>query len=172
MRHFFEQKKPVAQLCHAPLALISAGVLKGHGRRRVSGSGAGRSSRRRRICEFRGRSGWRDGFRKSVAGSSAFMREFIKILRAGRSDFSRRRSGSDVRKAAREDFLRFIVPRRRTVLNSAIPIGDFAVVRTQIVVKLISDRSIPLFLSNILPMDASKACVGESNAWRGRRDGE
>src|SRR6201987_1626211 len=29
VRHFFEQKKPLAQLCHAPLALIAAGVLKG-----------------------------------------------------------------------------------------------------------------------------------------------
>src|ERR1700736_3305939 len=29
VRHFFDQKKPVAQLCHAPLALIAAGVLKG-----------------------------------------------------------------------------------------------------------------------------------------------
>src|ERR1700749_1391527 len=28
VRHFFEQKKPVAQRCHAPLALIAAGVLK------------------------------------------------------------------------------------------------------------------------------------------------
>ena len=29
IRHFFESEKPVAQLCHAPLALIAAGVLKG-----------------------------------------------------------------------------------------------------------------------------------------------
>ncbi|MGH2396249.1 MAG: DJ-1/PfpI family protein [bacterium] len=29
IRHFFEQEKPVAQLCHAPLALAAAGVLKG-----------------------------------------------------------------------------------------------------------------------------------------------
>jgi protease I len=29
VRYFFEQGKPVAQLCHAPLALIAAGVLKG-----------------------------------------------------------------------------------------------------------------------------------------------
>jgi protease I len=29
IRHFFQQEKPVAQLCHAPLALIAAGVLKG-----------------------------------------------------------------------------------------------------------------------------------------------
>jgi protease I len=29
IRHFFEQEKPVAQLCHAPLALVAAGVLKG-----------------------------------------------------------------------------------------------------------------------------------------------
>src|SRR5271156_5236922 len=31
IRYFFEQKKPVAQICHAPLALIAAGVLKGRG---------------------------------------------------------------------------------------------------------------------------------------------
>ncbi len=29
MRHFFEADKPVAQICHAPLALATAGVLKG-----------------------------------------------------------------------------------------------------------------------------------------------
>jgi protease I len=29
IRHFFEQKKPVAQICHAALALATAGVLAG-----------------------------------------------------------------------------------------------------------------------------------------------
>lgn len=29
IRHFFEQQKPVAQICHAGLALAAAGVLKG-----------------------------------------------------------------------------------------------------------------------------------------------
>src|SRR5712692_8595615 len=29
IRHFFEHNKPVAQLCHAPLALAAAGVLGG-----------------------------------------------------------------------------------------------------------------------------------------------
>lgn len=29
VKHFFEQEKPVAQLCHAPLVLAAAGVLKG-----------------------------------------------------------------------------------------------------------------------------------------------
>lgn len=29
IRHFFEQEKPVAHLCHAPLALAATGVLKG-----------------------------------------------------------------------------------------------------------------------------------------------
>jgi protease I len=29
IRHFFEQKKPVAHLCHGSLALLAAGVLKG-----------------------------------------------------------------------------------------------------------------------------------------------
>ena len=29
IRHFFQQEKPVAQLCHAPLALAAAGVLQG-----------------------------------------------------------------------------------------------------------------------------------------------
>jgi protease I len=29
IQHFFEREMPVAQLCHAPLALIAAGVLKG-----------------------------------------------------------------------------------------------------------------------------------------------
>jgi protease I len=29
VRDFFEKEKPVAQLCHAPLVLMAAGVLKG-----------------------------------------------------------------------------------------------------------------------------------------------
>jgi protease I len=29
IQHFFVQEKPVAQLCHAPLALVAAGVLQG-----------------------------------------------------------------------------------------------------------------------------------------------
>jgi protease I len=29
IRHFFDEEKPVAQLCHAPLALAAAGVLEG-----------------------------------------------------------------------------------------------------------------------------------------------
>src|SRR5256714_8301005 len=29
IRHFFDDEKPVAQLCHAPLALAAAGVLEG-----------------------------------------------------------------------------------------------------------------------------------------------
>jgi protease I len=29
VQHFFEHSKPVAHLCHAPLVLIAAGVLKG-----------------------------------------------------------------------------------------------------------------------------------------------
>ncbi len=29
IQHFFAQEKPVAQLCHGPLALAAAGVLKG-----------------------------------------------------------------------------------------------------------------------------------------------
>jgi putative intracellular protease/amidase len=29
IRHFFSESKPVAQLCHAPLALAAAGVLGG-----------------------------------------------------------------------------------------------------------------------------------------------
>lgn len=34
VRHFFEEKVPVAQICHAPLALAAAGVLNG---RTISG---------------------------------------------------------------------------------------------------------------------------------------
>ncbi len=29
IKHFFQREKPVAQICHAPLALAAAGVLKG-----------------------------------------------------------------------------------------------------------------------------------------------
>src|SRR5205823_2091176 len=46
IRHFFQQEKPVAQLCHAPLALAAAGVLKG----RKSG-----------ICRLRSRGRWTYG---------------------------------------------------------------------------------------------------------------
>ncbi len=50
IRHFFEEEKPVAQLCHAPLALAAAGVLEG---RRTAAYPASSPT-----CAPRARSSW------------------------------------------------------------------------------------------------------------------
>ena len=71
VRHFFDHRKPVAQLCHAPLALIASGVLKG-----------------RRTAAYPALEPDSDAVVDGVMVSArawpdhpAFMREFIKILR-------------------------------------------------------------------------------------------
>src|SRR6185312_6585766 len=68
IRDFFDAQKPVAQLCHAPLALATAGVLKG---RRTAAYPALESDIKsgRRIREWRSRDRWRHGLRARLAGS-------------------------------------------------------------------------------------------------------
>jgi protease I len=81
VRHFFEQKKPVAQLCHAPLALIAAGVLKG---RRTAAYPALEPDVQAAGAEFVNSDAVVDGVMVSARAwpdHPAFMREFIKILR-------------------------------------------------------------------------------------------
>ena len=69
VRHFFDGSKPVAQICHAPLALAAAGVLEGQEDRGLPGARPGR--RRGRCGVRRRRRGGRrpDGLGASVAGS-------------------------------------------------------------------------------------------------------
>ena len=81
VRHFFEQKKPVAQGCHAPLALIAAGVLKG---RRTAAYPALEPDVQAAGAEFVNSEAVVDGTMVSARAwpdNPAFMREFIKILR-------------------------------------------------------------------------------------------
>ena len=81
VRYFFEQNKPVAQLCHAPLALIAAGVLKG---RRTAAYPALEPDIQTAGAEFVNSEAVVDGMMVSARAwpdHPAFMREFIKILR-------------------------------------------------------------------------------------------
>ena len=82
IRHFFSVDKPVAQLCHAPLALAAAGVLDG---RRTAAYPALEPDVRAAGAEFVDGGGVVDGL--MVSGRAwpdhpAWMREFINILRA------------------------------------------------------------------------------------------
>ena len=81
VRYFFEQNKPVAQLCHAPLALIAAGVIKG---RRTAAYPALEADIQTAGAEFVNSEAVVDGMMVSARAwpdHPAFMREFIKILR-------------------------------------------------------------------------------------------
>ena len=81
VRYFFEQNKPVAQLCHAPLALIAAGVIKG---RRTAAYPALEPDIQTAGAEFVNSEAVVDGMMVSARAwpdHPAFMREFIKILR-------------------------------------------------------------------------------------------
>jgi deglycase len=80
VRHFFEQKKPVAQICHAPLALIAAGVLKG---RRTAAYPALEPDIQVAGAEFINSESVVDGTMVSARAwpdNPAWMHEFIKIL--------------------------------------------------------------------------------------------
>ncbi|MCE9668390.1 DJ-1/PfpI family protein [Myxococcus stipitatus] len=82
VRHFFDKNQPVAHICHGPLLLTAAGVLKGRKsaaypalKLDVQGSGA----------EFVDSSAVVDGQMVSARAwpdHPAWMREFMKILRA------------------------------------------------------------------------------------------
>jgi protease I len=83
IQHFFgAQPKPVAQICHAPLALLAAGVLKG---RKTAAYPALESDVRAGGAEFVNSEAVIDGVMVSARAwpdHPAWMREFIKILRA------------------------------------------------------------------------------------------
>ena len=81
IRHFFEARKPVAQLCHAPLALATAGVLKG---RRTAAYPALESDVRAAGAEYVNSEAVVDGAMVSARAwpdHPAWMREFVKLLK-------------------------------------------------------------------------------------------
>jgi len=81
VRHFFDAQKPVAQLCHAALALATAGVLKG---RRTAAYPALESDVRAAGAEFVNSEAVVDGAMVSARAwpdHPAWMREFVKLLR-------------------------------------------------------------------------------------------
>ncbi|MGH2955214.1 MAG: DJ-1/PfpI family protein [Solirubrobacterales bacterium] len=81
IRHFFDSERPVAQLCHAPLALAAAGVLEG---RRSAAYPALEPDVAAAGAEFVDGAGVVDGL--MVSGRAwpdhpEWMREFIRLLR-------------------------------------------------------------------------------------------
>jgi protease I len=82
IRHFFSADRPVAQICHAPLALAAAGVLEG---RRTAAYPALEPDVRAAGAEFVDGGGVVDGLMVSARAwpdHPTWMREFINILRA------------------------------------------------------------------------------------------
>jgi protease I len=85
IRHFFEDEKPVAQLCHAPLALAAAGVLEG---RRTAAYPELEPDVKAAGAEFVDGAGVVDGVMVSARAwpdHPSWMREFVRLLaeRAG-----------------------------------------------------------------------------------------
>ena len=81
LKRFFEDEKPVAQICHAPLALAAAGVLGG---RRSAAYPALEPDVRAAGAEFVDGGGVVDGVMVSARAwpdHPSWMREFIRILR-------------------------------------------------------------------------------------------
>ena len=81
VEHFFSEEKPVAQLCHAPLALASTGVLKG---RRTAAYPALQPDVEAVGAEFVDGAGVVDGVMVSARAwpdHPTWMREFIRVLR-------------------------------------------------------------------------------------------
>ena len=81
IRHFFENQKPVAHLCHAALALAAAGVLKG---RRTAAYPALEPDVRAAGAAFVDSSAVVDGVMISARAwpdHPAWMREFISVLK-------------------------------------------------------------------------------------------
>ena len=81
VRHFFEQQKPVAHLCHAALVLAAAGVLKG---RRTSAYPALEPDVKAAGAQFVDSEAVIDG--NMVSGRAwpdhpAWMREFVRLLK-------------------------------------------------------------------------------------------
>jgi protease I len=81
IRHFFEQQKPVAQLCHAPLTLMAAGVLRG---KRTAAYPALEADVKAAGAQFVDSDAVIDGMMVSARAwpdHPAWMREFIRLLR-------------------------------------------------------------------------------------------
>jgi protease I len=81
IRYFFQQEKPVAQLCHAALALAAAGVLKG---RRTAAYPELEPDVRAAGAEFVNSEAVIDGAMVSARAwpdHPAWMREFIRLLK-------------------------------------------------------------------------------------------
>jgi protease I len=81
IKHFFGEDKPVAQLCHAPLALAAAGVLSG---RRTAAYPALAPDVRMAGAEFVDSDAVIDGNMVSARAwpdHPSWMREFVRLLR-------------------------------------------------------------------------------------------
>jgi protease I len=81
IKHFFDEEKPVAQLCHAPLALAAAGVLEG---RRTAAYPALEPDVKAAGAEFVDGAGVVDGVMVSARAwpdHPSWMREFMRVLR-------------------------------------------------------------------------------------------
>jgi protease I len=81
VRHFFDQQKPLAQLCHAPLLLAAAGVLKG---RRTAAYPALEPDVKAAGGQFVDSEVVVDGAMVSARAwpdHPAWMREFVRLLR-------------------------------------------------------------------------------------------
>jgi protease I len=82
IQHFFGENKPVAQLCHAPLALATAGVLSG---RRTAAYPALAPDVRAAGAEFVDGAAVVDGNMVSARAwpdHPSWMREFVRLLKA------------------------------------------------------------------------------------------
>jgi protease I len=80
VRHFFDDEKPVAQLCHAPLALAATGVLEG---RRTAAYPELQPDVEAAGAEFVDGAGVVDGMMVSARAwpdHPEWMREFMKLL--------------------------------------------------------------------------------------------
>jgi protease I len=81
VQHFFSDEKPVAQLCHAPLALAAAGVLSG---RRTAAYPALQPDMEAVGAEYVDAAGVVDGAMVSARAwpdHPEWMREFLRLLR-------------------------------------------------------------------------------------------
>ena len=81
VRDFFEKEKPVAQLCHAPLVLMAAGVLKG---KRTAAYPALEPDIKAAGAQFVNSEAVIDGVMVSARAwpdHPAWMREFVRVLK-------------------------------------------------------------------------------------------
>jgi protease I len=80
VKHFFDDEKPIAQICHAPLALAAAGVLEG---RRSAAYPALQADVEAAGAEFVDGDGVVDGLMVSARAwpdHPSWMREFMRLL--------------------------------------------------------------------------------------------